>query len=89
MALSLETIRDKLNNSPVHEWEGDLEQYENFLSEQLNLVSSPYRTALNQLTDIKRARHEERVRNCQHDFERFCEYHNDVYFICRKCGYEK
>lgn len=87
--LSLETIREKLNNSPVQEWEAHMEQYENFLSEQLERVSSPYRELLIHLSHIRKARREERIRNCQHDFERFCEYHNDVYFICRKCGYEK
>lgn len=87
--LSLESIRDKLNNSPVHEWEAHIDRYETFLTEQFNRVSLPYRTAILQLDAIKKARHDERIRNCQHDFERFCEYHNDVYFVCRKCGHEK
>lgn len=87
--LTLEDIRDKLNNSPVHEWEAHMDTYETFLADQLDMVSSPYRNALIKLSNIRKAQHAERVRNCQHDFERFCEYHNDVYFICRKCGYEK
>lgn len=87
--LSLETIRDKLNNSPVQEWEADMDQYEQYLTEQYNRVSSPYREAILKLGAIRKARHEECVRNCQHDFERFCEFHNDVYFVCRKCGFER
>ena len=87
--LSLESIRDKLNNSPVHEWEADMEHYEQFLIEQYTRVSSPYKDAMFKLDAIRKARHDERVRTCQHDFERFCEFHNDVYFVCRKCGLEK
>ncbi len=87
--MSLETIRDKLNNSPVQEWEADIDQYEKYLIEQYNLVSTPYRDAMLKLSAIRKARREECVRNCQHDFERFCEFHNDVYFVCRKCGFEK
>ena len=87
--ISLETIREKLNHSPVHEWEAEMEKYEGFLIEQLDIASRPYRIALNRLSAIRQARHEECVRNCDHDFERFCEFHNDVYFVCRKCGHEK
>jgi hypothetical protein len=87
--MSLETIRDTMNNSPVQEWEADMDHYESFLIEQYNRVSSPYRDAMLKLDAIRKARHEERVRICDHDFERFCEFHNDVYFVCRKCGHEK
>ena len=87
--ISLETIREKVNHSPVHEWKADIDKYENFLIEELNQVSTPYRTALHRLSLIRKALREECIRNCEHDFERFSEYHNDVYFICRKCGYEK
>ena len=87
--LSLEIICEKLDNAPIQEWEEHIDRYQDFLSEQLNIVSLPYRTALMRLDHIRKEQYNERVRKCQHDFERFCEYHNDVYFICRKCGFEK
>jgi len=87
--ITLEEIQNKLTNTQVNEWKTRMDDYETFLSEQMNIVSLPYRTALIQISNIREAQHDEMVRTCKHDFERFCEYHNDVYHICRKCGYEK
>ena len=87
--ISLEVIRKKIDDSPIDEWKANIDNYENYLIEELNKVSLPYRSTLNEIFLIRKTMREECIRNCKHDFERFSEYHNDVYFVCRKCGYEK
>ena len=89
MDLSLEKIREKLNNSPIHELKDTLNVYEEFLINELNKVSNPYRNTLIQITKIQKHIRNEEIANCKHDYERFCEYHNDRYFVCRICGHEK
>jgi thymidine kinase len=88
-ALTLETIRAKLNDSPMNELMDEIQSYESFVIDKLNKVSEPYRHVLIKIDSLRKQHREETIRNCEHDFERFCEYHNDVYFICRKCGFEK
>lgn len=86
---NIEAIREKLNNSPVGGLIPEIDELESILIEELNQVSYPYRRELERIRVMKKEHREAEIRNCEHDFERFCEYHNDVYFVCRKCGFEK
>jgi hypothetical protein len=63
--------------------------YHYFICERINEVSKPYKEVLNKLSDISISVKEKEIADCVHDFERFTEYHNDRYFVCRKCGFEK
>ena len=88
-SLSVEEIRHKMNTSPINELMKDLDTYDEFLTAEYIRITEPYRIAMHHVTELKEKRREEDIKSCDHDFERFCEFHNDVYFTCRKCGYEK
>ncbi len=59
------------------------------ISHVYNNLTQPYRNLFNRIDTIKKNIRKHEIEICNHDFERFSEYHNDVYFVCRKCNYEK
>ena len=67
----------------------DIENIELLLSEEYNNLTAPYRKRFSILSDLKKKLHKRMIDNCEHDYERFSEYHNDRYYICKKCGHEK
>lgn len=59
------------------------------ISNEYSKLIEPYRNLFNRIDTMKKNIRKHEIDNCNHDFERFCEYHNDVYYICKKCNYEK
>ena len=66
-----------------------LTQIEKDVIDEYNKITLPYRDVLLKLDKLRKDIHNYKINNCEHEFERFCEYHNDRYYICKKCNYEK
>ena len=67
----------------------ELNKFEEKLREEYNSITSEYRILFKQIgTEINKSIEHKR-RTCSHNYIRECEYHNDRYFICDKCGHEK
>ena len=69
--------------------ENKLTQIENDVIEEYNKITLPYRDVLIKIDKLRKDIYQHKIDNCDHIFERFCEYHNDRYYICKKCNYEK
>ena len=69
--------------------ENKLTQIENDVINEYNKITLPYRDVLLKLDKLRKDIRKYKINNCDHEFERFCEYHNDRYYICKKCNYEK
>tara|TARA_Y100000389_G_scaffold95236_1_gene91905 strand:- start:15081 stop:15332 length:252 start_codon:yes stop_codon:yes gene_type:complete len=67
----------------------DVTKIELLLSEEYNNLTAPYRKRFSILSNLKKELHKRMIDNCEHDYERFSEYHNDRYYICKNCGHEK
>uniref|UniRef100_A0AB39JFU6 Uncharacterized protein n=1 Tax=Florenciella sp. virus SA2 TaxID=3240092 RepID=A0AB39JFU6_9VIRU len=67
----------------------DVTKIELLLSEEYNKITAPYRKRLSILNELKKELHKKMIDNCDHDYERFSEYHNDRYYICKKCCHER
>lgn len=66
-----------------------LKVIENDIRTEYNNMTLPYRNLLLKIGNLKQEIHQNKINNCDHDFERICEYHNERYYICKKCNYEK
>ena len=69
--------------------ENKLTQIENDVINEYNKITLPYRDVLIKIDKLRKDIRKYKIKNCDHEFERFCEYHNDRYYICKKCNYEK
>ena len=69
--------------------ENKLTQIENDVINEYNKITLPYRDVLIKIDKLRKDIRKYKINNCEHEFERFCEYHNDRYYICKKCNYEK
>ena len=69
--------------------EETLTDIENDVMNEYAKITLPYRDIFLKLDKLRKDIHQHKINNCVHDFERFCEYHNDRYYICKKCNYEK
>ncbi len=69
--------------------ENKLTQIENDVINEYNKITLPYRDVLIKIDKLRKDIRKYKINNCDHEFERFCEYHNDRYYICKKCNYEK
>lgn len=69
--------------------ENKLTQIENDIINEYNKITLPYRDVLIKIDKLRKDIRKYKINNCEHEFERFCEYHNDRYYICKKCNYEK
>ena len=67
----------------------EIDKIESILIDEYNKLTQPYREKFSKLTNLRKSIIKKKIDNCVHDYERFCEYHNDRYYICRKCGHEK
>lgn len=69
--------------------ENKLTQIENDVINEYNKITLPYRDVLIKIDKLRKDIRKYKINNCDHEFERVCEYHNDRYYICKKCNYEK
>ena len=69
--------------------ENKLTQIENDVINEYNKITLPYRDVLIKIDKLRKDIRKYKIKNCDHEFELFCEYHNDRYYICKKCNYEK
>tara|TARA_B100001094_G_scaffold122483_1_gene118174 strand:- start:22799 stop:23008 length:210 start_codon:yes stop_codon:yes gene_type:complete len=56
---------------------------------EYNKITEPYRTLMMNIDDKIEQKQKQIYDKCSHDYERFSEYHNDRYYICKICGHEK
>lgn len=66
-----------------------LTQIEKELIDEYTKITLPYRDIFLKIDKLRKDIRKYKINNCDHEFERFCEYHNDRYYICKKCNYEK
>ena len=88
------SVKRELDNFVVSEnnnkaFQEKLSQYERMVIEKYAEVSQPYKCLLSRIQNISKEIREKEIADCDHEFERFSEYHNDRYYICRKCQCEK
>tara|TARA_Y100000768_G_C23974695_1_gene682460 strand:+ start:1601 stop:1870 length:270 start_codon:yes stop_codon:yes gene_type:complete len=69
--------------------EDKLTQIETELIDEYNEITLPYRDIFLKIDKLRKDIRKYKINNCDHEFERFCEYHNERYYICKKCNYEK
>jgi len=67
----------------------ELLKCEERLTDEYNEITKEYRILFDKLKTQLQKNKEEIIRNCDHEYIRYSEYHNDRYFICDKCGHEK
>lgn len=66
-----------------------LTKIETEVIDEYNRITLPYRDIFLKIDKLRKDIREYKINNCDHEFERFCEYHNERYYICKKCNYEK
>ena len=67
----------------------ELKSFEEKLTEEYNNITEEYRCLFHRLKNEVNKKTKEKIMNCEHDYIRYSEYHNERYFICNKCGHEK
>lgn len=67
----------------------ELLKCEERLANEYNEITKEYRILFDKLKKQLQKNNEEIIQNCDHQYKRYSEYHNDIYFICDKCGHEK
>ena len=86
MSILIKELNENLNNDISIE---KLLEYDSKLIEEYNTITQDYRR-LFKIIDLKiKKKKQEIINNCQHNYIRYSEYHNERYFICDKCGNEK
>ena len=56
---------------------------------EYNSVTEEYRNLFQRIKHETDKKKKEMIEQCEHDYIRYSEYHNERYFICEKCGNEK
>tara|TARA_A100001015_G_C14808662_1_gene639947 strand:+ start:166 stop:432 length:267 start_codon:yes stop_codon:yes gene_type:complete len=67
----------------------ELLKCEENLRNEYNEITKEYRILFDQIKVQVQKNNKEIMQNCEHQYIRHSEYHNDRYFICDKCGHEK
>ena len=67
----------------------ELQSLEKKLIEEYNNVTQEYRRLFQRIQNETTRKREEIIMNCEHNYIRYAEYHNERYFECDKCGHEK
>lgn len=67
----------------------ELQSLEKKLIEEYNNVTQEYRRLFQRIQNESRRKRQETIMNCEHNYIRYAEYHNERYFECDKCGHEK
>lgn len=67
----------------------DVIEKEEILSAEYSKITKPYRDLFQILAKIKHNKRDEEIRNCDHNYVRYSEYHNERYYVCSKCNHEK
>ena len=63
--------------------------YQDKVINEYNKITQPYRAHLIDIHNEIKKRKDEEIKNCDHSWIRECEYHNEKFYICTKCGLEK
>ena len=64
-------------------------EIENFFIDNYNTLTRRYRLVFSMFQEMKKKKERDIISNCQHDYIRISECHNDSYYICNKCGHER
>ena len=67
----------------------ELMSHQDEVIKEYNEITLPYRTHLANIDNEIKKRKEEQIKNCNHSWIRECEYHNERFYTCAKCGLEK
>ena len=67
----------------------ELEVFDKIVTEEYNKITQPYRIIISKLSKLREECDKRTKENCKHCFTRYTEYHNESYYICNICGYEK
>jgi len=67
----------------------ELQSLEKKLIEEYNNATQEYRRLFQRIQNETSIKREEIIMNCEHNYIRYTEYHNERYFECDKCGHEK
>jgi|TARA_B110000285_G_scaffold25144_1_gene24165 transcription initiation factor IIE alpha subunit len=59
------------------------------MCEAYNHYTSPYRNTMAQVDEAIKKKRQNEIKNCVHVYECESGYHNERYYICKKCGHEK
>ena len=67
----------------------ELLNYEKKLCNEYNIITQEYRELFKKIKIKIKKNREDTIKNCNHKYRRYSEYHNDHYFVCDICGHEK
>lgn len=67
----------------------DIIAYKEKIIIEYNKLTEPYRMLMMKVDEKIENKQQQIYRECSHDYERFSEYHNERYYLCRICGHEK
>lgn len=87
MSALIKEINFSLNTKPLTIEE--LRDLEAKLIEEYSNVTKEYRCLFHKIKNETDKKRQEKIMNCEHNYIRYSEYHNERYFICDKCGHEK
>jgi hypothetical protein len=87
MSILIEEIKTAMNNPQLDI--DELVRLEGRLTEEYNSITEDYRMLFGRIKTDKLKKSQQLIKNCQHNYIRYSEYHNDRYFICGICGHEK
>jgi hypothetical protein len=87
MSILIEEITTAMKNPQLDI--DELVRLEGRLTEEYNRITEDYRMLFGRIETDKLKKRQQLVKNCQHNYIRYSEYHNDRYFICSICGHER
>jgi len=87
MSELLKEIHQVLDKSDIKN--DELLNYDKKLCDEYNIITEEYRQLFQKLKIKMKENRENVIKNCNHKYIRYSEYHNDRYFVCDICGHEK
>ena len=80
---------EKIVNSVDKLSKEEIIKYNDIVTTEYNKITEPYRIVFMKLEKLKEEEEKRKREKCNHCFTKYSEYHNESYYICDNCGYEK